>query len=196
VRRRRAEHSHNARVSADAPCRIVLVGMMGSGKSTIGGLLAEATGWRYVDNDDLVVRATGMSSRELVRTRGEAPMREAERTAAEDALAEVPPVVVGIAGGAIADEAVQRTLAHAGLVVWLRAGTSTLAERAFGADHRPWLNDGGVAWIDATNAERASLYASVADLAVDTDLLGPTDAVGRILAAIAMQKACAPPGSR
>ena len=156
--------------------------MMGSGKSTIGSLLAEATGWRYVDNDDLVVRATGMSSRELVRTRGEAPMREAERTAAEDALAEVPPVVVGIAGGAIADEAVQRTLAHAGLVVWLRAGTSTLAERAFGADHRPWLEDGGVAWIDATNASvRPSMPRSPTWPSTPTSLDQPTPSVGSSL---------------
>lgn len=165
---------------------------MGSGKSTIGGLLADATGWRYVDNDDLVVRATGMTPRALVAARGEGPMRDAERAAAMEALAEATPVIVGIAGGAITDGDVRRALAGGGFVVWLRSGSPALAARAVGGEHRPWLEEGGAGWIAATTAERAPLYAEVADLAVDTDRLGPRDAVERIRRAIGALEACGP----
>ena len=162
---------------------------MGSGKSTIGRLLAEATGWRYVDNDDLVNRATGMTSRALVAARGEESMRDAERAAAEQALAEAVPVIVGIAGGAITDEATRRAIADAGFVVWLRAGATAL-------ERWPWAPSigrgraGRVGWLATTATERAGLYESVADLTVDTDRRGPKDVVGRILAAIATLEGC------
>jgi len=169
--------------------------MMGSGKSTIGRLLAAATGWRYVDNDDLVMRGTGMSSRALLEARGEGPMREAERDAAERALAEAAPVIVGIASGAIVDEEIRRAVAASGFVVWLRASSPSLAARAAGADHRPFLADGGAAWIAATNTERAPFYEAVADLAVDTDRLGAEDAAERIVAAIDELAACPPVGT-
>src|ERR687896_164630 len=60
------------------PCRVILVGMMGSGKSTIGRLLADGTGWPYVDNDELVARLHGATSRQLLATVGEERMRLAE----------------------------------------------------------------------------------------------------------------------
>jgi shikimate kinase len=179
-------------VSRDAACRIVLVGMMGSGKSTIGRLLTAATGWRYVDNDVLVLRATGRTSRDLAEAQGEGPMRDAERVAADRALAERPPVIVGIAAGVIADERVRRALGTAGFVVWLRAGSAALTDRAPGAEHRPWLEAGNAEWLEATDRERAPLYASVADLIVDTDRLNPGDAVDRIVASVATLEACPP----
>ena len=117
-------------------------------------------------------------------------MRDAERAAAEQALAEAVPVIVGIAGGAITDEATRRAIADAGFVVWLRAGATALGARAMGAEHRPWLEQGGVGWLATTATERAGFYESVADLTVDTDRRGPKDVVGRILAAIATLEGC------
>ena len=166
--------------------------MMGSGKSTIGRRLADATGWPYVDNDDLVLRATGMTSRQLVEARGVGPMRDAERAAAMAALGEEPPVIAAIAAGAITDEDVCRALAAGGFVVWLQAGSASLAGRTIGAAHRPWLERDGEAWIERTNADRAPLYASVADLTVDTGRLRPGSAVERILAAVTTLEACPP----
>ncbi|HEX5038704.1 MAG TPA: shikimate kinase [Candidatus Limnocylindria bacterium] len=179
-------------MSDQAACRILLIGMMGSGKSTIGRRLAAATGWPYVDNDDLVVRATGMSSRALVEARGEGPMRDAERAATTRALDEDPPLIVGIAAGAIVEESLRRALRAGGFVVWLRAGSAALSARATRAGHRPFLQRGGAAWIAATNEERAVLYASIADLIIDTDTLRPRAAVDRILAAIARLDSCPP----
>jgi shikimate kinase len=183
-------------VSAGAACRIVLVGMMGSGKSTIGRRLSEATGWRYVDNDELVMQTAGMSARALLESRGEGPMREAERSAAMHGLAQDPPVIVGIAGGAITDAGVRHAMAAEAFVVWLRAASAILAARAPGAEHRPWIQEGGSDWIEATAAERAPLYAEVADLVVDTDRRRPSAVARRIIDAIATLEACPPAGPR
>jgi shikimate kinase len=150
------------------PCRVVLVGMMGSGKSTIGRLLAERTGWAYVDNDDLVKRFHGMTARQLLAKRGEEVMRGAESDALARALGAEPPVVVGIAAGAILDPANRDRLRSGGTVVWLRAEPAALEARAPRGAHRPWIDRRNPSWIRDTAAERDPLYASVADLTVDT----------------------------
>ena len=62
--------------------RIVLLGMMGSGKSSVGRALSDRTGWPFVDNDALVERATGRTARQLLAEEGEGPMRAALRASA------------------------------------------------------------------------------------------------------------------
>ncbi len=86
-------------------CRVILVGMMGSGKSTIGRLLSEATGWPYVDNDELVLRSHGATPRELLSEQGEAVMREAESSALALGLEVPAPAIIGVAAGTILDPA-------------------------------------------------------------------------------------------
>ena len=66
---------------APRPIRVLLLGMMGSGKSSVGRALSDLTGWPFVDNDALVERATGLTARELLRDRGEDALREAESEA-------------------------------------------------------------------------------------------------------------------
>ena len=172
-------------------CRVLLVGMMGSGKSTVGRLLADATGWPYVDNDELVARAHGASSRRLLAERGEAAMRRAESEALAAGLRISPPAVVGVAAGVILDEADRRALGDGGVVVWLNAGPEELAARAAGADHRPWLDDDPVEWMAAALHERGPLYASVADRVVETDAGAPDETVAGILEWLLAETACA-----
>jgi shikimate kinase len=167
--------------------RVVLMGSMGSGKSTIGRLLARATGWHYVDNDALVHQATGRTSRELLATEGEDGLRRAEAAAFDRALAHAPPVIVGLAAGTILDPGRRRRLAESDTVVWLRADPATLARRAQGAAHRPWLDGDAEAWFRETERIRAPLYAEVADIEVDTDSVSPQQVVDEILAALAPQ---------
>ena len=153
--------------SAARPCRVILVGMMGSGKSTIGRLLSEATGWPYVDNDDLVRESHGATSRQLLAERGEAAMREAESAALARGLGVPEPAIIGVAAGTILDARNRERLDQGGIVVWLRADAETLAARAGGADHRPWIDAGGESWfVDAVKA-RDPLYAAVSDIVVD-----------------------------
>jgi shikimate kinase len=153
-------------MTTEGPCRVLLVGMMGSGKSTIGRLLAAATGWPYVDNDEFVRRSHGATARQLVADQGEARMREAEAGALALGVTVPAPAVVGVAAGTILEASDRERLRLGGVVVWLRADAAVLESRAMGAEHRPWLDAGGGSWI--RDAERDPLYASVADMVIDT----------------------------
>jgi shikimate kinase len=149
-------------------CRVILVGMMGSGKSTIGKLLSEATGWPYVDNDDLVLRSHGATPRQLLAERGEAAMRAAESSALALGLEVPEPAIIGAAAGTILDAGNRDRMRDGGIVVWLRADADALEARSVGAEHRPWLDTEGDSWIRATVAVRDPLYASVAEISLDT----------------------------
>jgi shikimate kinase len=166
-----------------APGRILLIGMMGSGKSSVGRALSERTGWPFVDNDALVERVTGMTARQLLEERGADGMRAAE-TAALVAGTEVePPAIVATAAGTILDSDNRRRIREAGLVAWLRAPASVLAARAVGAAHRPWLEDDPLGWFESALAERDPMYDSVADVEVDTSDSTPAGAADVILRA-------------
>lgn|SRR5688572_10524777 len=172
------------------PCRVTLIGMMGSGKTTIGQLLSGATGWPYVDNDALVQRHHGQTSREILASEGEEKLRAAEGAALLLGLDLPPPVILGVAAGTILDPANRRALEAGGVVVWLRAGTEALVGRAMDAAHRPFVDDAGKAWMADAVAEREPLYASIADLVVDTDVGPPADAVRLIRGHLASVRAC------
>jgi shikimate kinase len=81
--------------------RVLLIGMMGVGKSTLGAALSGATSWPYVDNDELVARAAGTTTREVFDTGGATALREAESHALRRALDEPAPVVAGVAAGVV-----------------------------------------------------------------------------------------------
>ncbi|MHB8440044.1 MAG: shikimate kinase, partial [Acidimicrobiales bacterium] len=88
--------------------RIVLVGMMGAGKSSVGGVLASRLGWDFVDADVEVERRAGMSVAELFSSRGEAAFREEEATVMGELLACAGPTVIAAGGGAVLDPATRR----------------------------------------------------------------------------------------
>jgi shikimate kinase len=163
--------------------RILLIGMMGSGKSSVGRALARLSGWPFVDNDALVERATGMTARLLLAQQGADAMRAAESAALRMALAMDPPLIAAVAAGTILDPDDRARLDEDGFVVWLRAPAPVLAARAVGADHRPWLEDDPAGWFERALAERDPLYRSVADLEVDTSAAGPVAAAEAILRA-------------
>ena len=162
-----------------AECRVVLVGMMGSGKSTIGHEVAVLTGWPLHDNDTLLAKLYSLTARDLLAQRGELALRAAELSALTLGLEQPPPCVVDAAAGTILDETARRALARE-LVVWLRAAPETLFARASGAAHRPWL-DAGKDWFLTTTAQREPLYRSVARLVVGTDITGPSEIAREIV---------------
>jgi shikimate kinase len=166
------------------PCRIVLVGMMGSGKTSVGGALSRRTGWPFHDNDRLVHDATGRSAREIA-TDGEPALRSAESAALRLALARPEPAIVAVAAGAILDPVDRRELAAKGLVVWLRADPAILAERARSGVHRPWLDEDPEGWMRIAAAAREPLYRDVATQIVDTAVNDPERAADEVLAALA-----------
>ena len=167
------------------PCRVFLIGMMGSGKTTIGRLVADATGWAYVDNDDLLRQMYGTTGRRILEDGGEERLRESEAAALTLGLRTEPPVLVGAAAGTILDADSRRGLQAAGTVVYLRADAETLEARAMGGEHRAWLDTGGGSWIRRTLKERASLYEATAHVIVDTDRREADDVAREVRSRIA-----------
>jgi shikimate kinase len=166
------------------PERIVLIGMMGAGKSTVGATLSRLTGWPYIDNDEVVEQMVGMPTRDLMEQRGVAAMRAAESAAAQAILKMDPPVIAGAAAGIVLDGATAAQLHDGAFVVYLRARVDTLARRVVGT-YRPWLGDDPEATLQSLYDGREALYEKLADLIVDVDDLSPDDVAQRILDALA-----------
>lgn len=163
---------------------VLLVGMMGAGKTTIGRRLAARLGRVYVDSDEQVERTTGRSVREIFETEGEPAFRREETAALRAALGMTEAAVVGVAGGAVLDEANRELLGEHARVVWLRARLETLADRVRSGNHRPLLGDDPEEALRRLYEGRVELYASVADVVVDVDELEPDQVVDRIIAAL------------
>ena len=121
--------------------RILLVGMMGAGKTTTGQLVARRLGWGYRDSDADVEAATGLTVPELFARDGEAAFRRAEAAVLAGACADPEPSVVSVAGGAVLSPDNRRLIAASGTVVWLRAQPETLAARVGDGAGRPLLGD-------------------------------------------------------
>jgi 5-deoxy-5-amino-3-dehydroquinate synthase len=161
---------------------LVLVGMMGAGKTTVGRRVAALLGRPLLDSDQMIESRTGRTVREIFEADGEAAFRVLETAALVDALAEPEPLVIAAAGGVLLREenreALQRSFAK---VVWLRADPAVLAQRATRGQHRPLLDDDPLAAMQRLLPEREPLYRAAADLVVDTDRLDPDTVAGRIV---------------
>ena len=168
-------------MSAVRADRVLLVGMMGAGKTTVGRQLHCLLGWPYFDNDVLLKRAVGKDTRAVQREDGEAALRRAESAALDVALTEGGPLIAGVAAGVVLDPLDAQRLRAGGYVVWLRADLTTLARRVAGTD-RPWLGDDPLESLQKLNAGRDGLYESVASLVVDVDELPPELIAARIAA--------------
>ena len=163
---------------------VVLIGMMGSGKSTVGEVVASRLGAAFIDSDDQVERATGRTVREIFESDGEAAFRRLETEALAAALATPERAVIAAAGGVVLDRANRELLRSADTVVWLRARPDELVGRVGASDHRPLLGDDALGVLRQLDTDRAPLYGEVADAVVDVDGLDLLDVVERVLAAV------------
>lgn len=161
---------------------VVLVGLMGSGKTTISRVLGERLGRPVLDTDQLVEARTGRTVREIFTTDGEDAFRDIETEVLRDALAADTPSVIAAAGGVVVREENRRLLAGSGSrVVWLCADTTTLLERVRGGAHRPLLDGDPAGTLQRMYAEREPLYREVADAIVLVDHRSVADVVEAIL---------------
>jgi shikimate kinase len=147
--------------------RVVLVGPMGAGKSTVGQLLAERWGVTARDTDQDVERIAGKPIAEIFVDDGEERFRELERQAVTSALAEHDGVLA-VGGGAVLDESTREQLAEH-TVVFLQVGLSDAVKRVGMGTGRPLLLGNVRARVKALLDERLPIYTSVADVVVDTD---------------------------
>jgi shikimate kinase len=166
------------------PTRVLLIGMMGAGKSTTGRLLAERLQWPYLDSDDEIERQTGRTVPEIWKADGEPAFRAEESKVLAQACASVDPTVVSVAGGAVLDPDNRALIRAAGLVVWLRAEVATLAVRVGSGRGRPLLEGGPAAALARLSAQRAPIYQELADLVFDVDRLAPPLVAARIADAV------------
>jgi shikimate kinase len=160
---------------------ILLVGMMGSGKTTVGELVASALGWPYRDSDADIVAATGLTVPEIFERQGEQAFRVAEAAALARACAEPSPTVISVAGGAVLSADNRELIKASGTVVWLRARADTLAARVGDGTGRPLLESDPAAVLSRLSAERAGLYEEVADLIIDVDDLSPDEVAKMVI---------------
>jgi shikimate kinase len=166
--------------------------MMGSGKTTVGRLLASRTEWPFYDNDVLLAALhEDATPRSMLAEGGVDELRTAEAEALRLGLSRPAPSVVAAPAGAILDSSIRAALAQRGLVIWLDAGPRTLAHRARGAAHRPWLDTDAETWMRTALTERAALYKSVADLIVGTQRRRPAAIVNQILDWVVDRVECA-----
>lgn len=163
---------------------LALVGLSGTGKSTVAPLVANAIGRRAVDIDRQVEVGAGESVTELFAARGEADFRRLELEAVRANL-EGEDSVVSCGGGVVTTESARRLLGEQCEVVWLRAEPAELADRLReGTEHRPLLADDAETALRILAREREPLYAEVADHVVDVDGMTVQDVVDRIIAEI------------
>jgi shikimate kinase len=164
--------------------RVLLVGMMGVGKSTIGHALADRTGWPYVDNDELLHADTGLYGADLLARDGVEALRDAEARVLAEIVSLVPPLVAGVAAGVILRPPDRERIKANGFVVWLRARIDTLVARVGGDTDRAWLQPDPAAALRALAAGRDPLYAEVADITIDVDERTADEVAEQILVAI------------
>jgi shikimate kinase len=161
---------------------IVLVGMMGTGKTTVGRQVSCRLNRPFVDSDEQVELQTGRTVREIFATDGEPAFRAEESEVLRQALAAPGgPRVITAAGGVVLDPTHRRWLCEVSNVVWLRAAPEVLAQRVKSADHRPLLEGDALATLTRMSREREALYDEVASYAVDTDELFVDDIVDHIV---------------
>ncbi|MDX2222111.1 MAG: shikimate kinase [Rhodospirillaceae bacterium] len=162
---------------------IVLVGLMGAGKSCIGKRLASQLGVAFVDADAEIEAAAGLTIAEIFAKYGEAQFRDGERRVMTRLL-NGPPCVLAAGGGAFMDPETRRLIKSRALSVWLRADLETLVARTKGRNHRPLLNQGDPRETLAHLIEvRYPVYAE-ADVAVETGMDNPNITTARALEAL------------
>jgi shikimate kinase len=120
---------------------IVLVGLMGAGKSTVGRRLAARLHLPFVDADDEIEKAAGLSVAEMFTRYGEAAFRDGERRVIQRLMAG-PVQVIATGGGAFVDESTRQLILADGIAIWLQADIEVLVERTARRDQRPLLHHG------------------------------------------------------
>ncbi len=161
---------------------LVLVGLMGVGKSTVARTLAERLGRGLVDTDSAIEARTGRTVREIFTADGESAFRDLETATLVEALEDLEPVVIAAGGGAVLREENRVALQRSGArVVWLCADPGGLVDRVRSGGHRPALDGDPAGTLRRMHETRETLYREVADLIVSVDGRSVGDVVEAIL---------------
>jgi shikimate kinase len=164
---------------------IVLIGYRGTGKSTVGKLVAQRLGYQVVSTDAEIVKRAGTTIPEIVQQYGWEPFRDRETEVCRD-VGTKDRLVVDTGGGAILREENVQALKTNGRLVWLTAEVKTIARRIGGDDQRPSLT-GTKSFVDEIEEvlqQRHPKYQAAADHVIRTDDLSPAEIAERIISAV------------
>jgi shikimate kinase len=162
---------------------VVLIGMMGVGKSTIGRALAARLGWEFWDNDEALQSATGRNAAEVQQADGQTWLHGIEDRLLRAALARTTATVYAAAASVVLDPDALKGV----VTVWLRASGAREAENVAnsGQHHRPLPAD-PAAVLSLLTAERSPMYAELADIVIDVDG-DPAATCDRVIEALQLQ---------
>lgn len=155
---------------------ILLIGLMGSGKTTVGRIVAQMIGFQFVDTDAMIVETAGKTIPEIFAAEGEAGFRLRESAALRSLLGRRG-CVIATGGGIITQPRNLPILRHLGYIVWLDADPERLARRTAANTNRPLLanEEDPKAKLERLLAERKPLYKALADLRIQTAELTPKE---------------------
>lgn len=163
------------------PLNIVLVGFMGSGKTTIGRLIAQRLGFQFVDSDAVIVERAGMQVAEIFSKHGEAWFRDSESSTLES-LHVLQRSVISTGGGAVLREHNRPLLRQLGFVVWLTASEDVIFERISRNKKRPLLQTPNPRQtVHDLLEQRRDIYAEVAQFTVETTHLSHEKAAETVI---------------
>ncbi len=148
---------------------IVLIGMRGCGKTTVGKLLAKRLGKQFVEMDELIVQRAGLSIPDIVDRYGWEIFRDLEEEVTRD-VAILDNIVNATGGGVVTKKQNIRELKKKGKLVWLKASIDTLLKRIGNDEYRPSLTGKPLSEdMEVVLAERRPIYERIADVIIDTD---------------------------
>ena len=161
---------------------IVLIGFMGSGKTTTGKALKEKTDMTFVDTDELIEAYEGCKISEVFADKGEAYFRRLENETLKNLLSSTDNKVISTGGGIVTNQANIPLLKQLGKVFYLRINPETVVERLEGDKTRPLLmGEDKLVKVEQLMTDRKELYEMAADKTIDTDGLSVSEIVGKIL---------------
>jgi len=147
---------------------LILVGMMGSGKTTMGRVLARHLGKEFVDSDEEIIKRTGVTVPHIFDVEGEAGFRQREAAAIRE-LAGRDNIVLATGGGAVLDENICAILKQSGIVIYLKASAHDLWQRTRHDRNRPLLQtENPYARLVELFQQRDPLYRQVSDIVVQS----------------------------
>lgn len=187
--------AHSARAVPKPPKTVVLVGLMGAGKTCIGRRLAQHFDLPFVDADEEIEMAAGCTIEEIFTRHGEPYFRDGERRVIARLL-DQPVHVLATGGGAYMDPRTREKIRAQGISVWLRADIELLLRRVTRRNNRPLLKDGDRReTLERLIAVRYPVYAQ-ADVVVDSLDAPPEITADRVIAALEARLAAEPDAER
>ncbi|GAA5042969.1 shikimate kinase [Thermocatellispora tengchongensis] len=174
--------------SFDASAPIVVVGLMGSGKTSVSRLLADALGRRMRDSDPDMRERYGASAAEMAEKEGPEVLHDREAEHLREALRDEPPSVIAAAASTV-ERADIRALLEPAVVIWLDAADEVLAERMSSGSHRPHFESDLRAMLAKQRARRGPFFEEIADMTFDVATMRPEQIARQVLNALGYEPA-------